>query len=327
MSVGHRSQRTWLLAPTTERTEGCTHCEACGGSERSWALPLVPEGNRASFCFWACRGCGTVHTESRPSARSLSSYYARASPANLEGEAESAVGGLRELLRAGGKVYGLWRWNTTSRMARQLGPHPTIVEVGCGEGGLSRRLASEGASVTAIDVARHPSWKEADGVRYLQAGTPRVLTHVARADMVIAHHVIEHVPDPVGFLRDCQVVLRPGGVLLLTTPWADSAQFRAFRECWALFQYVEHPHLFSSGGLERMLTSNGFTDVELRPIVHDFPGELGKSAICRLEVRLGQFDSRGTQLLTLLLTPPTLIAKAAPRWRSTIEVRARKVDA
>jgi len=40
----------------------------------------------------------------------------------------------------------------------------------------------------------------------------------ARYDWVIASHVIEHVPDFVGFLNDCRDILKPDGVLSLVVP-------------------------------------------------------------------------------------------------------------
>ena len=35
---------------------------------------------------------------------------------------------------------------------------------------------------------------------------------------IIASHVIEHLPDPIRFLRDCEALLEPGGVLSLAIP-------------------------------------------------------------------------------------------------------------
>src|SRR5262245_20390051 len=37
-------------------------------------------------------------------------------------------------------------------------------------------------------------------------------------DYVIASHVIEHLPDPLGFLSDVESLLKPGGVLALVVP-------------------------------------------------------------------------------------------------------------
>jgi predicted SAM-dependent methyltransferase len=39
-----------------------------------------------------------------------------------------------------------------------------------------------------------------------------------RYDFVVASHVIEHSPDVVSFLRDCEDLLRPDGVLVLAVP-------------------------------------------------------------------------------------------------------------
>jgi SAM-dependent methyltransferase len=48
--------------------------------------------------------------------------------------------------------------------------------------------------------------------RPLAAQIPR------RFDYVILCHVLEHVPEPIGFLADARDLLRPGGVLFLAVP-------------------------------------------------------------------------------------------------------------
>jgi SAM-dependent methyltransferase len=40
----------------------------------------------------------------------------------------------------------------------------------------------------------------------------------ASQDFVIASHLIEHLPNPLGFLKDCDRVLRPDGILYLVVP-------------------------------------------------------------------------------------------------------------
>ncbi len=39
-----------------------------------------------------------------------------------------------------------------------------------------------------------------------------------RYDFIVASHVIEHSPDLIGFLQDCEALLRPQGVLVLAMP-------------------------------------------------------------------------------------------------------------
>ncbi len=41
---------------------------------------------------------------------------------------------------------------------------------------------------------------------------------VAEVDGIVSLQVLEHLPDADGFLAECSQVLRPGGVLVLSTP-------------------------------------------------------------------------------------------------------------
>lgn len=47
---------------------------------------------------------------------------------------------------------------------------------------------------------------------------PDVIGTRGRHAWIVASHVIEHVPDPVDWMRDCAELLRPGGCLVLAVP-------------------------------------------------------------------------------------------------------------
>lgn len=75
--------------------------------------------------------------------------------------------------------------------------------------GLVEKYRLHGVDVDAIEEVDF-IW---DGTSY------RELTGRAKHyDWVVASHVIEHVPDLVGFVRDCDRVMRDGGVLSLAVP-------------------------------------------------------------------------------------------------------------
>ncbi len=57
-------------------------------------------------------------------------------------------------------------------------------------------------------------------------------------DWIIASHVIEHVPDFIGFLKSCQEVLKPGGVISLALP-DHRYCFDAMREATSLAQLLD----------------------------------------------------------------------------------------
>jgi SAM-dependent methyltransferase len=92
---------------------------------------------------------------------------------------------------------------------------------------------AEGFSVETAD------YTDADGLRAKYLGNPHVdatrievVDHVLAEertlaetvgrtgtyDYIVASHVIEHTPDMLGFLKSCESLLVPGGVLLLAVP-------------------------------------------------------------------------------------------------------------
>jgi SAM-dependent methyltransferase len=97
-----------------------------------------------------------------------------------------------------------------------------VVEAGSGEGYGAALLRSAGArAVLALE------YDEAS-VAHARSAYPQVATTRANlasmpvrdggADMVVTLQVVEHLWDLRGFLRDCARLLRPGGLVVVTTP-------------------------------------------------------------------------------------------------------------
>jgi hypothetical protein len=110
---------------------------------------------------------------------------------------------------------------------------------------------SSGADVTVIDHADAPTLRDKyrahgvdveaiEDVDVVWAGGSLIGALGAQApfDFIIASHVVEHLPDPIGFLADCEALLAPGGVLSLALP--DSRYcFDCFRPLTSIGQWVD----------------------------------------------------------------------------------------
>jgi ubiquinone/menaquinone biosynthesis C-methylase UbiE len=57
-----------------------------------------------------------------------------------------------------------------------------------------------------------------NGILKAQSDALHMPIRAGSADVVIATAIIEHVPDPDMMLRECGRMLRPGGLLIITTP-------------------------------------------------------------------------------------------------------------
>lgn len=109
------------------------------------------------------------------------------------------------------------RHEATLRRLTDLDRRRRILEVGCGQGYLTRRLAAWGHDVVGIDANRQAAEvAETDLVRYMLA--ERLDFPDAVFDLVVSVHAIEHIPDLAGAMREMARVLEPGGEALLVYP-------------------------------------------------------------------------------------------------------------
>ncbi len=100
-----------------------------------------------------------------------------------------------------------------------------VLDAGCGSGGTALSLAEESLSAVGLDLdARFRgsgtslARREGHRQRRLRAGR-RARAAVPRRsfDLVFSHSVIEHVASARDYLAECRRVLKPGGVLYLST--------------------------------------------------------------------------------------------------------------
>jgi 2-polyprenyl-6-hydroxyphenyl methylase/3-demethylubiquinone-9 3-methyltransferase len=98
------------------------------------------------------------------------------------------------------------------------------LDLGCGGGLVSAPLARMGADVTAIDASAEAigaarAYAEQAGLDIdFQCATAEALVEAgAHFDLVAALEIVEHVADVSAFLAAASALLKPGGVLVLST--------------------------------------------------------------------------------------------------------------
>jgi SAM-dependent methyltransferase len=107
-----------------------------------------------------------------------------------------------------------------------------ILEVGCGLGYTTFAFRKAGYNVVGMDISEEAvsNARMAYGDYYVAGDvTNPGKGWLEKFDVIFLSEVIEHIPDPVEFFRSCLTLLRPGGVILSTTP--DASQSPA-GVCW-----------------------------------------------------------------------------------------------
>ncbi|MGH2372885.1 MAG: class I SAM-dependent methyltransferase [bacterium] len=159
--------------------------------------------------------------------------------------------------------------------ALELGAGRTALEVACGSGGVTCRMALEtGALCVGVDI--NAQGIEAAGRRAQEQGlSSRVSFRVADAghrlpfpdesfDAVFCNDSINHLPGRLEVLRDWHRVLRPGGHLLFTDPIVVTGQLtnEEIRARSSIGFFLFTP----VGCNERLLAQSGFLVRDVRDV-------------------------------------------------------------
>jgi SAM-dependent methyltransferase len=107
---------------------------------------------------------------------------------------------------------------------QDLQGYGTALEVGCGHGHFVRQANQKGIQIEGIDSNdRAVLEAQQDGLNIHRQSVKDILVHNKNQyDYLCSFQVLEHLPNPLEFLKDCTDLLKPNGKLLLSVPNANS---------------------------------------------------------------------------------------------------------
>jgi ubiquinone biosynthesis O-methyltransferase len=176
-----------------------------------------------------------------------------------------------------------------------LSPHLEVLDAGCGNGSLAAWLFSRGHNVIGIDIAE-------DGIEFarLHHSGPRFfvrsvydtlhdITPEGKFDVIVSSEVIEHIFAPQKFVANLAQSLKPGGKLIITTPYHGYLKNLSLS---LLGTWDRHFHPSKEGGHIKFFSERTMTDLLKH---HNFINVtfrnagrlpwLWKSLVCRAERR------------------------------------------
>ncbi len=247
-------------------------CPLCG------SLRKRPIAAYARHHLARCTGCGLVHTALVPTTDELQSYYggypvhAEVSPITLKR--------YDELLD---RFEG---WRTTGR----------ILDVGCGAGHFLQRAALRGWTAHGTEYGGQAlAASRAKGIAVIEGPLDPSNYPTGHFDVVCSFEVIEHVPHPAEDLERMVSVLRPGGLLYLTTPNFRCTGRWLSGPDWSVVNYPEHLNYFTPATFKALARRQGLRTAWLRTTGMDLARirtKAGMDRTARSQVRAGQEEFR-----------------------------------
>jgi SAM-dependent methyltransferase len=202
------------------------------------SISLGPSrGEISSGRILRCRRCRFGFSQVRPDEKQLGEMY------------EHMEIGLYESESIGRSISALRQLKVIERYAT---PPRRLLDIGCASGLFLRQAIDAGWDGEGIEPceplvrrARHVLGSEA---RIHFATLQAAPVTEASFDVVTLWDVLEHVPNPIGFLALAGSLLKPGGVLFANVPNLDSIQARLLRSKWPLI-LPEHLNYFNRNNL------------------------------------------------------------------------------
>ncbi|MBF0506851.1 MAG: class I SAM-dependent methyltransferase [Nitrospirae bacterium] len=193
------------------------------------------------FNYYFCRNCGFVSVYPQTDSGFLKEFYSTYSDLTDTSEIERTQEVMR-YLKGYASVIGL---NEKSR----------IIDVGSGDGHLIHFLSMEGLGMV-YGVEPSAPRRDRSGKAYGLSNLYRSLEEVPdniRFDLLVCAHVIEHVVDPLSFVKKLSSLLNEEGAMYIELPGylTDRKQFPDM--------VFSHLSCFSLRSLHEMLNRSGLT--------------------------------------------------------------------
>jgi 2-polyprenyl-3-methyl-5-hydroxy-6-metoxy-1,4-benzoquinol methylase len=227
-------------------------CSVCGED----SFDMISEKDRYGLFFPVkiCRSCGLIQTNPRMTQESYNEFYANEYRHLYEGRERPSHESFQLQYRRGCQIVGYVR-----RFLLKRPEETTVVEIGCGSGGVLQAFRENGFKAKGVDL----------GEEYLRYGieeygldlTPGTIKDIDLSqppDLIVYSHVLEHILDLNAELSTINSLLGDDGMLFVEVPGVKFIQHTYAGDFLRLLQNA-HTYHFTLQSLTNLAQRNGFS--------------------------------------------------------------------
>ncbi len=134
-----------------------------------------------------------------------------------------------------------------------------IIDVGCGNGHFLKTAGDRGWQVYGTEYT-DDAIRECENKNIKMQKGPLEPSNYEPGlfDVVTSFEVIEHINNPIDEMKKFYRILRPKGLVYLTTPNFNSLSRYYLKDKWTVIEYPEHLSYYTAQTLKRLFTKTGF---------------------------------------------------------------------
>lgn len=137
-----------------------------------------------------------------------------------------------------------------------------LLDVGCGCAYIAKHFINSGTRVVSLDVAQANAEKALK--KYPSDNHAAVVADVFALpfkentfDCIVASEIIEHTVDPHAFVEALKRVLKPGGTLIISTPYKEKIEYSLCIHCNCKTPKNAHLHSFDKNNMRSLHSTSG----------------------------------------------------------------------
>lgn len=139
-----------------------------------------------------------------------------------------------------------------------------ILDVGCGNGWVSKKMIPSGKKVISMDISSENPVRAIRGMpdknhAGLIADAYNIPLRENSVDCIIASEVLEHIPDPKAFITSMIRLLKHKGKLIITTPYNEKVEYNLCVHCNRPTPRYAHLHSFDENSIKQFIPDAGIS--------------------------------------------------------------------